>query len=157
TVVSAKIVWSTQCRLQVERYGLRHMRKGGLVANAEDQGSHAVGERQIVCRLGLEQMKVRLIPAAIEELRIVGFKQQTFGIAEPQPAKIQLDRRCTSDEIRLMDEARSVGLREYLVRARRAAKIARTDIYEQSAYGIAHRQFLVEEVAQCGEVRDGKL
>src|SRR6202041_2696623 len=67
TVVSAKIVWAAQSRLQVEGHHLIVFGKSSRVANVKDQGSHAVGEGQIVCRLCGYQVKVCLTTTLIEE------------------------------------------------------------------------------------------
>ena len=86
--------------------------KSSFVANAKDQGSHAIGDGRVVGRLCFKEVKVRLITALIEELRIVGFQLQTYRIAEPRLAEIQPDCCGAGDKVRLLGETRRVGLGE---------------------------------------------
>src|SRR5262249_17123181 len=78
---------------------------------------------------------------------------QAAGIAESRPAEVESDGGGAGNEIGLMDEARRVGLGEYLFGTRRSTKSSRADIYQEPSDGVAQCQFLMKEVVHGGEMR----
>src|ERR1700733_8689618 len=56
-VVAPQIVWSAESWLQVEGHHLMVFGKSSFVANTKRQGSHAIRERHVICRLGFKEVK----------------------------------------------------------------------------------------------------
>src|ERR1700689_1397486 len=102
-------------------------------------------------------MKGRVIAASVPELRILGLKNQPFGIAETRGRQIGSDRCRSCDEIRLLFQTRRVGLVEDLVCRWPVIQIPRADVYEQAAGRVTSRQLLIEKVKLAAEVRAGKF
>src|ERR1700727_564869 len=102
-------------------------------------------------------MKGRVVAALIPELRILGLKDQPFGIAEARGRQIGSDRCRPGDEIRLLFQARCVGLVEDLVGRRPATAIPRTHVHEETTDRVTSRKLLIEKMELAAEVRTGKF